>query len=107
MKTTTTTTRATIKELTTKPRYFYYIIENGQELRVQRSISLEDFQDKNVTIYHYTAKNKDGVIEDKYSVSLEDYKTHKPAGRKSISDKLQALKAQGLSDSDIIALLMK
>lgn len=101
------TAKATIKELTTKPRYFYYIIENGKELKVQRSISLDDFSDKDVTVYHYTAKNKDGVIEDKYSVSLEDYKANRPAGHKSISDKMRALKAQGLSDSDIIALLMK
>jgi hypothetical protein len=95
----------TIQEINDKPKYYYYIELEGQELKVQRDVQPEKFEDKDVTLYHYQVTDKDGNTVDKYAMSLDEYRANKPAAQRLTKDNLQAMLDAGMTPAELIAKL--
>ena len=95
----------TIQDITEKPKYYYFIEKDGQELKVQRDVQPEKFENKDVTLYHYQIVDKDGNTVDKYAMSLDEYKANKPAAQRLTKDNLQAMLDAGMTPAELIAKL--
>lgn len=95
----------TIQDITEKPKYCYFIEKDGRELKVQRDVQPEKFENKDVTLYHYQIVDKDGNTVDKYAMSLDEYKANKPAAQRLTKDNLQAMLDAGMTPAELIAKL--
>ena len=96
-----TKAKATVQELETKPKYYYYIVQDGQEVKVQRDVELDKFKDKDVTLYHYTVVDKAGATVDKYAITLDEYKANKPP--RATKESVQSMLASGMTPEQIVA----
>lgn len=95
----------TIQDITEKPKYYYFIEKDGQELKVQRDVQPEKFENKDVTLYHYQIVDKDGNTVDKYAMPLNEYKANKPAAQRVTLNNMQAMLDNGLTPAELIAKL--
>lgn len=95
----------TIQDITEKPKYYYFIEKDGAELKVQRDVQPEKFEDKDVTLYHYQIVDKDGNTVDKYAMSLDEYKANKPAAQRVTLNNMQAMLDNGLTPAELIVKL--
>jgi hypothetical protein len=95
----------TIQDINEKPKYYYFIEKDGQELKVQRDVQPEKFEDKDVTLYHYQVVDKDGNVVDKYAMSLDEYKANKPTAQRVTLNNMQAMLDNGLTPAELIAKL--
>lgn len=95
----------TIQDINDKPKYYYYIEQDGVELKVQRDVQPEKFENKDVTLYRYQITDKDGDTVDKYAMSLDEYKANRPAAQRLTKDNLQAMLDAGMTPAELIAKL--
>lgn len=94
-----------IQKINNKPKYYYFIEKDGAELKVQRDVQPEKFEDKDVTLYRYQVVDKDGNTVDKYAMSLYEYKANKPAAQRLTKYNLQAMLDAGMTPAELIAKL--
>jgi Tol biopolymer transport system component len=89
-----------IKEVARIERKLYVTVDN-KLVEVKQLTSLAGYSDK-VVIYHKLAVKGKTQGKNIYAVGIEDYV---PQPKTTITDKIATLKAQGLSDTQVLAML--
>lgn len=97
------------KELPSVPKHVY-MLDGVIYKCLESNLEAAEYQEaQGVTVYNTPVTRKDDngeAYEDlRYWVIASEYVEKPKAGRKSLADKAQELRAQGLSDGDILKAL--